>query len=205
MQIFNYISAYSGIVPLLVGIYCVKFLQQDMKILLAYFVIAFLVDICNIILAIVFQNNIWLFNIFILIDYTFFVIVISLWQKKKSVKRFLHFSIPIFFLIWIITQINLGSMSQLNNICRSIEAIIFTLVASFTLTQLNNNSSGQSFFRNYRFIIVCGVLLYFAGNTFLFALARSGSPFLDSGWVVHSSINISANLIYAWGFYTTRI
>lgn len=205
MEILHYVSSYSGIVPLLVGIYCVKFLQRDMKILLAYFVIAFLVEIFAFILAIVYQTNIWLYNIFILIDYSFFIIVISQWQKKESVKRFLHFSIPIYFLIWIITQINLGSMSQLNNICHSIEAMIFTLVASFTLSQINKDSSGQSFLKNYRFIIVCGILFYFAGNTFLFALAGAGTPFLDSGWVIHSSINISANLVYAWSFYTTRI
>lgn len=204
MMMLNQISTYSGIIPLIIAIYCLRYLHKDMKILLAYFVVASIVDISNVILGKVFGTNIWLFNVFILIDYSFFIVVLSLWQNKESMKRLLPFSIPVFFVIWIVTQILKGTISELNEPARSIEAMIFTLVASFTLNQISNKSSDQSLLKNYKFIVVCAILFYFAGNTFLFALMGADPQILDRGWGLHSIVNIIANMIFAWGFYNTR-
>ncbi len=204
--VFLYISSFSGILPLLVGIYAYKYLKRDMKILLIYFALSFIVEIIAVYIAqVLHKHNIWLYNIFMIIEYSFFMVVISLWQKNKSIKKILQFSIPIFILIGIITQIYLESLNQFNNLTRPIESIIFTLVASFTLSRFSLEYSGQSLLKNHRFIILVGILIYFAGNTFLFALMGNELSIVKSYYfIIHSCLNIFAYLIFTWGFYCFR-
>jgi len=82
----------------------------------------------------------------------------------------------------------------------TMESIILSSVAIYTLYRLNFNSKAI-IYRDKQFWISIGVVTYFGGNLLLFAFGYLiETEFFNSAWIIHSGLNILANLFYAGGF-----
>jgi hypothetical protein len=193
------LSQLSSFAPFLGGLFKFKHLKRDTKILFAFFTVALITEAIVKILAYNKINNLWLFHVFTIVEYSFWVIVFSFWQKEHNVKKILKVSILIFAIIWLVNLIfSIERFSEYNNVSRSIESILLTAIALFTIY----NSYLESYvelYKNYIFCFSIGVLIYFSGNFLFFSLGSSIVNGIDVG-TIHSILNISANLCYLRGF-----
>jgi hypothetical protein len=181
------------------GFLAYRRLDRGLKILLSYFVIAALSD--GLVLFLSFENihNIWLFNVFILIDYGFLAFAFSYWQKSLTMERLLRLSIPVFVLVWLGAKVfHVESFDQMNSFSRSLESLLLIAISLSILSELHEESNFQAR-RSARFWIGTGVLIYFAGNLIIFATSETGTS-LALLWWIHATISIVANLCFAAGF-----
>ncbi|MFQ6103025.1 MAG: hypothetical protein ACE5OP_01890 [Candidatus Glassbacteria bacterium] len=166
---------------------------------MAFLVIAVSVEGAAAALAFHKSYNLWLFNIFIVVDYSFLALVFSFWQKKKTFEKILRLSVPLFLLFWLGAKLfQLESFDQINNYSRTLESLILTAISLYTLYILNEEDD-ILLIRDRRFWAAAAVLIYFAGNMMIFAI---GEVILGGVhvWLVHSSLNIVTNLCYAGAF-----
>jgi hypothetical protein len=195
----EFVTVISNLIPFVVGLILYRYLVKELKILLIYFLTAISVDIIGIFLALNSVNNLWLFNIFTVAEYSFFIIIFSFWQKKELKRKF-QFSIPLFFLIWLIIQIIIGTFKKLNYPSMTIEGIVLATIAFYTLYNLSLDTK-KLIYKDKRFWIAFGVITYFTGNLLLFSFGYLiETDFMDSAWLIHSALNITANIFYTGGY-----
>lgn len=204
VSIHYFLSFFSDLLPVATGLFFYHELNKDLKIFLTLLGVAFLTDIFSFALAFYNIENLWIFNIFILINYSLLIIVLTFWTGNPVLNRTMKFSIPVFVSIWIIVQIVMGSLNQLNFVVLTLQGIIFSLLSIYILYRLSGRSD-VLLSRDYRFWIVVGLFIYYAGNLLLFAFGYLiETRFMYSAWVIHSLLNITANLFYAGGFLCLR-
>ena len=173
-------------------------LGKDLKLYTIFFGVSVVFDQIINYLAEHGQNS-WLFgNIFHLIEYIMIIYVFSHWQKNIRLQRVLHWSIPVYTIFWIWVKIfGIEYMDKFPHYTRSVAAIIIAILAIYTLIKLEENES--YIYKHYQFWICVGALLYFSGNIVLFSL--SDIVLVNNLFFIHSILNISANFLYAGGFW----
>lgn len=169
-----------------------------MKILLIFLTIAGLIGIIVTSLAFYKINNMWLFHIYTLLETSLLLFVFSYWQKKYVLRNRLRLIILVFALIWIGAKLYLESFSRLDSYTASLECVLLVGVSAYTLFNLNNENV-NTLFRDQRFWVSSAVLFYFAGNAMTFSLGN-----IFNTWLIHSVLNIFANLLYTGGFIFQR-
>lgn len=197
------VSVLSQIVVLAAGLYARYSLAREMKILILYFGVALLADVAGISLSMKGINNLWLFHFFAIFEFGFLIYIFSIWQRNLFLKKILKFSIPLFAVMGIIVTLVLENIQQFNSFSQPVASLALVGVAAYTLFELNKESF-NSVFRQPRFWIGAGVMLYFSGTLVLFSL---GNVLLDASaqwaktiFILSVIMNIVANLLYTGGF-----
>lgn len=196
-------SVVSQIVPLASGLYVWGHLSSEMKLLVAYFGLAFIADLVGSYLAAHSINNLWVLHIMTIIEFGFLMWIFSCWQNNQMLRTILRMSILLFSIVGIVAMFFLEDVLEFNTSSRSVASLILVAASAFTLFELNKESF-SSVFNQPRFWVGSAALLYFAGTLFFFALGN-----VLVGWSVERAlavfdfttiINIIANLIFAGGF-----
>jgi hypothetical protein len=102
----------------------------------------------------------------------------------------------------------MSTESNLDNIVLTVESVILVIFGVITLFMALNRES-IPVLKNPIFWVSSALVVYFAGNLILFALAPlllSMENNLDSKWiwVVHSLINVIKNLLFLGGILACR-
>lgn len=198
MHLLGDISAHSSIIPFLLGVIFFRNFSKDLKLYTIFFGIAVIFDQIVTYLSSKQQNSWFLINIWILIEYCGTIYVFSYWQKNIRIQKVLRWSIPAYSIFWFIAKIfQMEDLHWFPQYTRSIESIILTIVAIYTLIKLGE--TGTYINKHYQFWVCIGVLFYFSGNIILFSL--SDLRLVINLFIVHSILNILANFLYAGGFW----
>ena len=198
MPLVAHLAALSQIAPVIAGFFSYYSCTKEMRILFLYLIISILVDIVSLLLALADINNMVLFHVYTLLEYSFLIIVFSCWQKNNALAKALRISIPVFVLISMGAKIFLEDPLRYDNFSSSFESSILATVSAYTLLKLVGENL-ESLFTMPRFWVSLAVLIYFTGNLFTFAL---GSVIFT--WTVQHTLGIIANLCYAGGFLSQR-
>ncbi len=191
------ISVISDYVPFLVGLFFYRSLNIDMRVLLIFLSAGVVSTSVGLYLAIQVKNNLLLFHIWTLTEYTFLIFIFSFWQKSYRFKKALRWSIPLFMFLWLVAKISqIEQFDQIHNATRSIGSIILMSVSIYTLYQLNEVSN--TLYKDYRFWVCLGVLFYYPSSIALFSL--SDLRLVSQTWHVHAMMNVAANLSYVGSF-----
>jgi len=103
-----YISIFSSVLPLAVGITRIKTLQQGMNILLYYLIFAFTADMYLTWFNRGYQITLGLYHFYYLVEYIFIMSIISYWQESPKMKRLFHLIILLYVLFWILQRLHLN-------------------------------------------------------------------------------------------------
>lgn len=199
------VSIFSGLLPLTVGLLFFRRLGKDLRLLIVLLALGFSLDVASIPFAIHRVSNIWLINIYFLVDYTLLTFVLSYWQDQPLVRRALRMSVAPVALVWLASQIALGSLSHFNFLTRTLECILLSVAAIYTLWQIGLSQTDLPLSRDYRFWISLSVLIYFSGTIFLYAFGfLINTKLMGAAWVIHSGLNVTANLGYTGGLLCFR-
>lgn len=157
------------------------------------------VEAAALFLALSKRNMYWLYHLYLPIDYALMILILSFWQSNGYLKRALRISIPVFIIVDLIYLFLYGSLTEQDSFGISLEYIIFVLTAAYTLYNLQSRDSGY-LYRDYRFWICSGLLIYSASALAYFAFYDIFSEVrILQIWALHACLNIMSYLFYSAG------
>jgi hypothetical protein len=201
-QSLNYVSALSALVPLVASLYKYRTLNSLLKGVSLFFVFAAVVELAGDILAQQKINNLWLINIYSLIEGFIFCYVIMKWSESRSFFLTGAILFSVYFLFWWYSGFISGTIFNLNGEEKTVKAFMLLFLSGYFLIRLSTNEN-VIMMEDYRFWISCALMLYFSVTIIVFCT----ETFLVNGynvsyysWIIHSVTNIISNLLFAFGF-----
>ncbi len=185
----------SVIVPASIGTYGYRQLKFEMKLLLALMVITVAVEGFTFYLANDQRNTNWVYHIYLPVEYGLIGLIFSRWQKTTFNRNVILFSMPLFVIACVMSVIVFRNLDQLNVFTTSLSCILYAVISSYTLYQLQKDDSG-SLYKDYRFWVSSALLLYSAGALSFFVFTKD-FPYI---WYAHMAVNIVVYLTFAVGF-----
>jgi hypothetical protein len=185
----------SVIVPASIGTYGYRQLKFEMKLLLALMVITVAVEGFTFYLANDQRNTNWVYHIYLPVEYGLIGLIFSRWQKTTFNRNVILFSMPLFVIACVMSVIVFRNLDQLNVFTTSLSCILYAVISSYTLYQLQKDDSG-SLYKDCRFWVSSALLLYSAGALSFFAFTK----LFPNIWYAHMAVNIVVYLTFAVGF-----
>lgn len=185
----------SVIVPTSIGAYGYRRLKFEMKLLLALMVITLVVEGFTFYMAKDGRNTNWVHHIYLPVEYGLIGIIFSRWQKTIFNRNVILFSIPLFVIACLMSVIVFNNLDQLNVFTTCLSCILYAVISSYTLYQLQKDDSG-SLYKDCRFWVSSALLLYSAGALSFFAFTK----LFPNIWYAHVAVNIVVYLTYGVGF-----
>lgn len=203
----NLISGFSIILPLTVGFTRLKLLGKEYRLLFVFIAISFAVEIITSIMSMNSKNNLWLGNLFFLVECFFWCIIIMGWLASKRTRLFIFIFLAAYTLIWGFTTFFVLDFYMFNTYARTVESFTFVFLSCFLLITVSTDTS-QVIFKNPKFWFGSALLIYFSVNLIVFGtvnyISSNHAQLMDNTWIIHSFTNIFANLLFAIGFLCIR-
>ena len=203
----DFFSAASILLPLAGGILRFRSLSNDLKWLFLFFLVSAVTEFVAHILKMNSVNNLWLGNIFFLLECFFWSIIITWWLDSKKVRLFISVFLPAFLIFWAFTTFFVLDFFVFNNYARTIESFAFVFLSCFLLIAVSTDTS-EVIFKNPKFWFGSALLIYFSVNLIVFGtvnyILSNHGQLMDNTWMIHSVTNIFANLLFAIGFLWIR-
>jgi len=196
-------SAVSALLPLAVGIYGARRYRIDMKIFLFFCGMAAFLEGLTLWMAFAKYNNLWLSHFWTLFEFTSLAYIISLWQNSFMAARIIRLSIPVFWLFSFV-EVIFGNFNAFNTFSKGFASLFLALIAAYSLINLDTKDE-RSLRTDFRMWMLSGILLYYSGNLVILAGANVVLQHFRKLWLLHSILNILANLLYAGGFFWARL
>ncbi len=194
---FAYCSIYSAIFPSIIGLYSFKTLSPSIRIVSLFVMASFILD--NIALYFpIYANEVN--NGFRLIEFICLLILYrSIFQKSKN--EGVYASLGLGYLIFFLIELLLNTQKQLNSYSITLTSLVFIVFSVRYFYLLIRDLPTDRIQRLPMFWVNTGVLTYFAGGLFLFAMRNYLiSAFQDDQtiyWTFHNFLNIVKNLLFA--------
>ena len=194
--------ALSSLTALATGLFTFRFLSKEMRILVFYIALAIIGEIVTAVLAKKGINNLWSIHIFTFVEYFFYAMVFSYWQKNLMFTKILRRSTLGFFFLGIVLMLSVEDLSSFNNYTKPIECILLIAISAYTLLEISKEYA--TLLEDPRFWICIAVLLYVSSTLILFALSNTliGFPrqILQGVWSIYIVMNMVVYFLFAKGF-----
>ena len=203
-----FFSLYSPLIPILLFLlYFKSSIKTVLWVFFIYSIYAFAND--NVLIAIqakYFQDpsqkylisyNTILLQVFTLLEYLFFSIFFYIILKTSVLKKII-FGFSILFSLFCIYFIAQKGVKEFDSIQTSIEGTLIIIYSIFYFYEQMNSSQVSFIYQGFRFWIVFGILIYMAGNLFLFTYASTLPQELrNQYWIINFVSNILKNILFA--------
>jgi hypothetical protein len=203
MNWLDYLSSFSILFPLAAALYGFRRLNFEMKLLGYFFILSAFVDVTLLITASFHANNLWLLNIFMLIEAAVYLFICARWLHSEKLFRSVMVLFVLYFLFWIYTTFVSGSFTEFNDKEKTLKGILLVLISGYLLIRISQEETIY-LTRDYRFWVLSGILLYFLIGVIVFTTANyvleNHVKAMYYSWSIHSVINIISNLLFAYGF-----
>jgi hypothetical protein len=199
----TYISLFSPTLPICIGISKITTIQRGMKILFFYLIVTFAADIFLMWFVRGHQLQVGLVHVYYLVEYTFIMLIISMWQESQRMKKYFQSLLLLYILFWVIAKITFEPFSGLYSISATTSQVFLTLGAGYTLFVVMGNRE-QPLMNNYHFWVLLSFVIYYAGTLLFIALRGILIQYsLEKLHLVASidwSLKIFFNVLFAIGF-----
>jgi hypothetical protein len=197
--VLMHLSALSVVFPIGASIRRRQTYDQMGRVFGAYFYSSALFDLAGLITWHKKVNNLPLFHLFTLIELLFFGWVYKEAFENVLLKKIVAALTVLLGVFTIINSVLLESIWTFNSISATAESVYLIVLSLLLFRQLLLQREVMFLDRHPLFWLNSGVLLYFAGNLFVFMLQHAIAGSAQKGYVygiVHSVINILANLLF---------
>lgn len=207
LTILNYLSAFSGLLPLAVAALRYRRYDAALRLLTWFFVVSGLFDLASVITDRWRINNMPLFHLFAVVNLLFlsafyYRILRGQWRRPG-----LALAIAGIGGLALYGVLRPGGLGQFPSAVMTAQCGLFIGLALVYFYQLLHQPVATAIEQNPLFWVNAGVLVYFSGNLFLFMLQEwlSRNPPVQhvNYWAIHSVANILANLLYTVGLLCT--
>jgi hypothetical protein len=201
--IIMYITLFSTLVPISVGIPRIKILHRGMDILLCYLIFAFVADNSLTWFIKGYQFALALTHVYFLIEFIFIISIITVWQELRRVKIFFLALMLFYILFWIIAKFTFEPTSGLYAVTASASQVLLALSAGYTLFIVIGDRT-QSLMNNFRFWVLLSFVVYYTGTLLVIALRgiliQSSLETVISVNYIDWVLKIVFNILFAIGF-----
>jgi hypothetical protein len=164
-----YVSLFSPVLPICIGIFKIKRMHRGMTILFLYLITAFVSDNILIWAPVSQPLRLVLVHAYFAIECIFIISIISTWQESHWMRRLFQGLILLYIFFWSIAKITFEPLSGLYIFTASTSQVILALSAGYTLFIVIGNRM-QSFIHDYRFWVLLSFVIYYAGTLLVIAL-----------------------------------
>ncbi len=203
---------FSFIIPLVAGIRYRKHLDDGLQFLLMFLIanLIFEVLVLASVLAHQHASAKVIYEFWPPLEFTLIALMFYAWHDQKIIRRSLLVSIPLFLIFFLVLWGGIFSedKEKLDTVVLSVECILVVGFAVITmLTSLKRDQTPV--LKNPVFWISSALVVYFAGNLFLFALRPMLLHELSITkakyvWILHSLLNLIKNLLFLGGILACR-
>jgi hypothetical protein len=205
-QLLSIVASFSWIIPLVIGLCRKKYFNASEKILLYLIGASALSDLVGITLQVQNINNMFVFHIYTVIEFTlisfFYIKVLT----NTNITRFIV--VLIFLFLGVAAYDFIKNLDRLDDLSTTTESIIVMLYAILGFSSLLKNPVQSRVVAIPLFWFNTAFLIYFAGNLFLFIFSNYlQSHFkgrFDALWGIHSVMSIILYLLISTGFWKTK-
>ena len=198
-----YISLFSPILPIGIGISKIMSLYRGMKILFFYLIVAFMADIFLMWSVRGYQFNLGLFHAYYLVEYIFIMSIISVWQESHRMKRIFPTLMFLYILFWVIAKVTFEPLNGLYSVTASTSQVLLTLSAGYTLFVVVGNRT-HPLMNHHRFWVLLSFVIFYAGTLLTIALRGILLHYsLENLFLVTTldwSLKILFNILFTIGF-----
>jgi hypothetical protein len=196
-----YVDYISEFIPVGIGLIRKRHLNLPIVLFLGSMVLSIFTGGMSYLYASHRSNTFWLFHLHSLVSTELLLMMHDRWAVgRPRIRRGLRVTAVVFFLFWLAELIWLKRIQE-PPIYSLGGASVILLAASLTTYFIV--LSGKSPFRDSRFWIIAGQLVYNSGNLVpyvLMGVTLSQNRALAADiWTISSIISIGANLCYSWG------
>lgn len=194
---FAYASMSSALIPFLIGVVLFKKRIPALKVICLFCLLCFCFDIAS------WQFNQYankINNLYRLIEFLSYLIIYWIfWQKDKSNTIFI--SLGLAYILFFVSELSAHNYKHLNSYSITLASLVFIFFSVRYFYFLLRDLPTDKIQRLPMFWINTGVLIYFAGGLFLFAMRNYLiEAFHDNQtmyWSFHNFLNIVKNLLFA--------
>src|SRR5262245_42762499 len=157
---FSLISTLADVLPVLAGAWFFRNISIDLVPVYFFFYFTTLQDYFTTLLALFHHPNVWLMNIYQLIESAFYPFIFHRFlfgRKRKLLFFLLEISL---FLLWAYTTFFVYSRNEPNSITRTFVSLVIVLYAGNVLIRLSKDTT-LFLFSNPWFWLASGCLIYF--------------------------------------------
>lgn len=205
--VLSKISAYSVIIPLVVGLFKLQQMSRSEKYWLYLMGVSLLVEIAGVFLIERYANNQYIYHVYTILEFT----LISLFYAGVVQSRAFSWVIKGLILLFggvVFFDNYFNGYTSMDNISTATESIVFLLYANILFFSLLKRPVYLNVAATPVFWLNSAVMLYFAGNLFIFIFSNyleTNSPkIFVQIWGIHSVLNIIFYLLITIAFWKTK-
>jgi len=136
-------------------------------------------------------------SLFTIVEYILFSLFLFLIIKKKIIRTIIILCLPVFIAISIYSFFTYREIG-FDSLSTTVESIFIIAFCIFFLFQELNNPEIPFIYQNPNFWFVFGIIVYLAGNFFLFLqYANISSDVRNGFWMINLLFNTLKNLLFA--------
>ncbi len=189
---------------LMIGCYALRNLPKPFKLIVYYIGFSVIIGILSLLIANIYGNNHILFHFYTPLELIAITIIILLVVNSKNFKSVTSIILIPYLIFWFISKFTFESLNQIDNVTSTVANTIIFLLAVYGILKITLSSFG-SVWKDPKIITLFGILLYFGGNLFVFALSNlifsRGNDDAILLWTMHSVLHICLDIAFAYSFY----
>jgi len=197
--ILGFLYYFSLSVPLIVGLFFIRAIPPKMKVFFILIVLAFVNETAALIMTMNRVNNYLLYQAYFFLEFFMWAVLFLQWYQSPLIRRGIIAGFIGFGAFWLYINLFVGSDSNLSNLALILESLFLLMLSGYTLLALFYNTKSD-IRHDYRFWIIAGLMLNFAGNSFIYSSLRFIINQAQTLWRIHWIINSIVNVFYAMGF-----
>ena len=193
--LFAYITLFSPIIPICIGLPKILSVNRGMKILFCYLIFAIAIDIFLAWIVKGRQLQMGFVHGYYLVEYVFIISIITVWQDSHWMKRFFQALMLVYILFWIIAKFTFEPLSGLYSITATTSQVLLTLGAGYTLFIVIGNRV-QPLTKDFRFWVLLSCVVYYAGTLLTIALRGILIQYSLEKFFLFTSLDWSLKIIF---------
>ena len=190
-----YVSIFSPILAIVIGLSKFSSLCRGMVILFYYLIFAIAIDIFLAWIVKGRQLQMGFVHGYYLVEYVFIISIITVWQESHWMKRFFQTLMLVYILFWIIAKFTFEPLSGLYSITATTSQVLLTLGAGYTLFIVIGNRV-QPLTKDFRFWVLLSCVVYYAGTLLTIALRGILIQYSLEKFFLFTSLDWSLKIIF---------
>lgn len=202
MKTLAYISGFSVLLPAITGILKFSHAGKAMRVIISYLLICLMVECIAMYMNSIKMNNNLVGDIFYITEGLLFIYFFYLVYDERE------FAIPalllalVYFTYGLYTTFIDPGYLEYNGNFRAAESLMVQALTAYALIKISKEENLQ-LLQNPEFWISAGLFIYFSVNIAVFFTAEflfeNNVMLMRKTWLIHSVVNIFANLIFTFG------
>ena len=185
--------------PLIAGLFFIRTIPPRMKVFFAVIVLAFVNETAALIMTMNRGNNYLLYQVYFFLEFFMWAWLFLQWYQRPLIRRIMIVGFICFGAFWLYINLFFGPGNNLNNLALILGSMFLLMLSGYTLLALFSNKKTDIRY-DYRFWVISGLMLNFAGNSFIYPSLKYIINQAQALWRVHWIINSIVNIFYAMGF-----